>query len=308
MARQSRIKAKDQPAWYHIYSRAADYAGRYPLNRRARRRLLQVFRHYLQAYFCEAASWEALGNHYHAVIRFEEPREVEREELRRRARLLYPDKNLDSWGEPAWERLRQRLFDVSELMRNVQGDFAAWFNGAFNRRGHFWGARFGSTLLADGEALLDCMLYVELNAVRAGLADTPEQWADSSCRMRCTGRGDWLMPLGEVFPWMEPETVEKDYRALLYYRGAIVTEEGERVIPPHIVQAEIRRGFRTSGSYRKRLGCFTQGLILGGREAVEGWIEQLSGEGRWTRRRRPAGQPEGSCFALRPQRIRGSPG
>ncbi len=56
------------------------------------------------------------------------------------------------------------------------------------RAGRCRSVRFGSTLLADGEAVLDCMLYVELNAVRAGLADTPEQWRDSSYRMRCRRR------------------------------------------------------------------------------------------------------------------------
>ena len=222
MARQSRIKAKKQAAWYHLYSRAAEYIGQYPLDRwGARREILRLFRRYCEAYFCQPASWIGLGNHYHAIVRFEEPREVGREELHRRALLLHPgeEKMLAAWQEPAWEHLRERLFNVSELMRNVQGEFGKWFNERFKRRGSFWGERFGSTLLADGEALLDCMLYVELNAVRAGLADTPEEGKDGSHHMRCTGRADWLMPLGEVFPWMEPETVERDYWSLLYCRG-----------------------------------------------------------------------------------------
>ncbi len=51
-----------------------------------------------------------------------------------------------------------------------------WFNQRFERRGHFWGGRFGSNLLADTDAVMDTMIYVELNAVRAGLVDSPELW------------------------------------------------------------------------------------------------------------------------------------
>ncbi len=128
MARQSRIKARKQAAWYHLYSRADEYIGQYPLDRwGARSELLRLFRRYCEAYFCQPASWIGLGNHYHAIVRFEEPREVGREELHRRALLLHPgeEKMLAAWQEPAWEHLRERLFNVSELMRNVQGGSAS---------------------------------------------------------------------------------------------------------------------------------------------------------------------------------------
>ena len=51
-------------------------------------------------------------------------------------------------------------------------------------RGHFWGERFQSSILADGDEVLDSMLYVELNPVRAKLVEAPEQWEhDSSSRL-----------------------------------------------------------------------------------------------------------------------------
>ncbi len=115
------------------------------------------------------------------------------------------------------------------------------------------------------------------------------------------------MPLGEVFPWMEPETVEKDYRSLLYSRGAIALEEGDCVIPQHIIQDEVRRGFESRGAYLKRLSHFTRGLVLGSREAVAGWIAEISEEGRCPKRSRPSAQPNGISFQLRSQRARASP-
>ena len=54
-----------------------------------------------------------------------------------------------------------------------------------NRRedwtGHLWQSRFASFPM-DGDWLIACARYVELNPVRAGLAERPEDWRWSSAR------------------------------------------------------------------------------------------------------------------------------
>ena len=84
------------------------------------------------------------------------------------------------WPAKKWKRLEAWLFDVSEYMRNVQAAFARWYNRRAGRKGRFWAERFKATLLAGPEAVLECLRYVELNPLRAGLVAKPEEWEASS--------------------------------------------------------------------------------------------------------------------------------
>ena len=46
--------------------------------------------------------------------------------------------------------------------------------------GHFWNGRYKCRRVLDKEALLVTLAYVELNAVRAAMAKTPEESAFTS--------------------------------------------------------------------------------------------------------------------------------
>lgn len=83
--------------------------------------------------------------------------------------------------------VRGRLSDISWFMRALSEPIARLANRQDECTGRFWEGRFKAQRIADEAGLLACAMYVDLNPVRAALAESPELSEHTSAYDRIHG-------------------------------------------------------------------------------------------------------------------------
>jgi putative transposase len=72
--------------------------------------------------------------------------------------------------------IESRRGGISRMMQQLEGDFASFYNQRKHRSGSFWEDRYHCTMVEDGEHLWNCIQYIDLNMVRAGVVSHPCEW------------------------------------------------------------------------------------------------------------------------------------
>jgi REP element-mobilizing transposase RayT len=201
MARQNRCDVfdPDSVSVVHCINRAVRRAMLCGVDRYSgksyehRRDWIQTRLKFLAAqYGIDVLGYAIMGNHLHVILR-NRPDVVQTwsdEEVARRIWRLFPKRKSEdgSPAEPHAHELqmlmatkplraeyRRRLSDVSWLMRQLAEKVARRANQEDECTGRFWEGRFKCQPLLDEAAILACAAYVDLNPVRAGVAETPEE-------------------------------------------------------------------------------------------------------------------------------------
>jgi putative transposase len=65
---------------------------------------------------------------------------------------------------------------LSSMMQKLEGEFAEYYNIRTRRSGAFWGGRYHATMIDSGDYFWNCLKYIDLNMVRAGAVNHPEEW------------------------------------------------------------------------------------------------------------------------------------
>ena len=155
----------------------------------------------------DICAYAVMSNHYHIVVKINSSEQWSDENVIARWLCLYKGPLLVRRVQqgielsPAEQQTvdeivaiwRQRLQDLSWFMKCLNEPIARMANKEDHCTGHFWEARFKSQALRTERALLSCMAYVDLNPVRAGIADSPDTSDYTSIQARTSPANPELM-------------------------------------------------------------------------------------------------------------------
>jgi putative transposase len=77
---------------------------------------------------------------------------------------------------------------ISRMMQSLGRQYVRYFNYTYRRTGTLWEGRYKSCIVDSDEYLLICQRYIELNPVRAGMVDLPEEYRWSSYQANGLGK------------------------------------------------------------------------------------------------------------------------
>ena len=188
-------------------------------------------------------------------------------------------------------------------MRNIQQGFARWFNKNHIRRGRFWADNFKSTILYGEHSLVECMQVVDLNPIRTGFVERPEDSVHGAFALRTKGMAQHLRDLRPLLG--ELTKAFEQYRSQVYARCSVLRKEGDAVLPEAVLDAEMERNFNIGAKdeAREHFRFYVDGLVIDLRDKVEGWLGKLQDAGVYVRRKNPIAIKKGlEWFSLREQR------
>lgn len=293
--RSTQVSLEDT-AYYHCIARCVrrsflcgedKYSGKSFGHRRLW--LVERVRLLSQVFAIDICAYAIMSNHYHLVLfvdsstakawsnaevverwtsLYKAPLIIQRwqrQELKSQAEVVVAEELITLW--------RERLQDLSWFMSNLNEHIARKANQEEGCKGRFWEGRFKSQALLDEQALLSCMAYVDLNPIRAGMAQTLEESEFTSiyerihsvCSADDNSNGQLhALPRKGLFGFLGGQREQQpcngvafsllDYLSLLQELGQQVKPDKRGYIPPQ--NQTILQKFNLSSDKWQRLSDF----------------------------------------------------
>jgi REP element-mobilizing transposase RayT len=269
MARIPRILITGEPAAYHVISRTA--LDGYPIGDAGKDYFVELIRKFTALYFVEILGFCCMSNHFHLLVRILPDTDFSDVDIKKRHQNFYgKDRTL---GEGQIPYYREKWSSLSEFIREIKLGFTRFYNRRHNRRGYFWGDRFKSVLVENGDTLINCLAYIDLNPIRAGLVERPEEYRWSSIGHHVqAGKKDNFLCLDfglKEFGEMDDSERFRRYRRFLYEAAAIDKGKGAAIVE-RIVAVERKKDFNLTRTRRflYRTRYFTDSGIIGTKDFV----------------------------------------
>jgi putative transposase len=114
---------------------------------------------------------------------------------------------------------------IPQMMQNVGRSYVRLFNLRHGRTGTLWEGRYKSNVIQAERYLLACMVYVDLNPVRAGLVADPADYPWSSHRHYVGGKADRLVMPHPIYWELGNTPFARDEAYLALVRSGLSQEE-----------------------------------------------------------------------------------
>lgn len=279
MPRTRRMVIKGEPGVYHVISRTALQG--LPFKDTDKDKLLSIIKRYSGLFFTEILGFSLMGNHFHIVVRMLPENHFDDGTIIQRLQSYYgeefdiPDNRIPYY--------REKFSSLASFMKEIKQSFSVYFNRKYRRRGTLWGERFKSVIVENGETLINCLAYVELNPVRAGIVEKPEAYRWNSIGYHVqTGNKDHFLSTDfgvKTFANAGKKERLRLYRRYVYEAGAIDHPEkpGAKKIQKEVMKKVRKKNFELTRTDRflARTRYFSDSGVIGSKTFVADMFSQF---------------------------------
>jgi REP element-mobilizing transposase RayT len=123
---------------YHVMARGNERKNIYR-DISDRKKFIQILKEASELYDFKVYAYTLMSNHYHLLIRIDQP-------------------------------------NLSQIMKYINGGYAVYFNWKYKRIGHLFHHKFKAVIVEHGPELQNCMRYIHLNPLRAGMIENLDEY------------------------------------------------------------------------------------------------------------------------------------
>lgn len=263
---------KGEPAIYHLISRTV--LDGFVIGDVEKDYLLKLIKQLNKIYFTEVFGFCLMGNHFHILVKIIPGKEYSDKDVKSRYERYY-GKNKQP-GDDQIPLLRQKWSSISQYIKEIKQTFSRYYNKIHDRRGFFWSDRFKSVIVEKGETLMNCMAYVDLNPIRAGIVKRPEDYKWNSLGYHVqTGNKDGFLSTDFGLKKFTVKSKKKRirlYREYVYEAGGLRLSDRQqsKTMDKKIVLKEKKKNNKIDRKYRflHRTRYFSDSGVIGSKDFV----------------------------------------